>query len=102
MSLKGALYRSLPYARGQLHLPALENIMILSTLICTGIAVFCFMNGMVLAGLLSLAGLIPGPGTIPLLLSAVMLAVNGYYLAAFFSVFVILFNYFWVVYSLKG
>jgi hypothetical protein len=59
------------------------------------------MNGMVLAGVLSLAGLIPGPGTLPLLISAVILAVNGHYLAAFFPVFVIFFNYFWAVYSLR-
>lgn len=70
-------------------------------LICVGVAAYCFINGMVLAGVLALAGLIPGPGTLPLLVCAVILAVNEHYVAAFFPVFVVFYNYFWTVYSLK-
>jgi len=84
-----------------MHSAALEKKMLLSTIICIGVAGFCFINGMVLAGVLSLVGMIPGPGTIPLIASAVILAVNGHYLATLLLVFVIFFNYFWTVYSLR-
>ena len=74
--------------------------MALSMLICVGVAAYCFINGMVLTGVLTLVGLIPGPGALPLLISAVMLAVNDHYVTALFPVFAVLNNYFWAVYSL--
>ncbi len=74
--------------------------MIVSALICIAVAVFCFTQGMVLAGILSLAGIIPGPGSIPLIASSVILFVNGHAVIAFFPIFVIVYNI-WILLILK-
>jgi len=67
--------------------------MIISALICLIVATYCFMNTMILAGLLCLAGIIPGPGMIPLLASSIILAVNGHYITAMFPVVIVIFNF---------
>jgi hypothetical protein len=56
--------------------------MILSLTACTGLVIYCFTHGLILTGFISLLGLIPGPGTIPLLIVAVILAIHGHYAAA--------------------
>jgi len=74
--------------------------MIVSVLICIAVAVYCFMHGMVLAGVLSLAGVIPGPGLIPLMASSVLLFINGHVITALFPIFVIVYNV-WVLFILQ-
>jgi hypothetical protein len=58
------------------------------------------MHGMVLAGVLSLAGVIPGPGLIPLMASSVLLFINGHVIIALFPIFVIVYNV-WVLFILQ-
>ena len=67
--------------------------MIISVLICLIVATYCFINTMMLAGLLCLAGIIPGPGMIPLLACSIILAVNGQYITAIFPVVIVIFNF---------
>jgi len=66
-----------------------EVQMLLSVTICLGVAVYCFANGLVIAGVTALLGLIPGPGIIPLLISSVILFINGFQLAALLPLLVI-------------
>jgi len=56
--------------------------MIFSLVACTGLAIYCFINGLIITGFIALLGLIPGPGAIPLLIVAVILAINGHFMAA--------------------
>lgn len=74
--------------------------MIISVFICLVLAVYCFMHGLVLAGILSLAGIIPGPGFIPLIASSVILFTNDHVITAFFPIFVIAYNV-WMLLVLK-
>ena len=74
--------------------------MIVSVLICLAVAVYSFMHGLVLAGILSLAGIIPGPGLIPLIASSVLLFAHGHAIAACFPLIVIVYNI-WVLLVLK-
>jgi len=74
--------------------------MIVSALICFSVAVYCFTQGLVLAGLLSLAGIIPGPGLIPLIAASVLLLANDHAIIACLPLFVIIYNL-WVLAVLK-
>lgn len=63
--------------------------MTLSIVACIGVAIYCFANGLIVTGIITLFGLIPGPGILPLLVAAVLLFVNGFHLAALFPLLVI-------------
>ncbi|OIO72164.1 MAG: hypothetical protein AUJ57_06215 [Zetaproteobacteria bacterium CG1_02_53_45] len=66
--------------------------MILTATICLGLAIYSFSNGLVLAGLLTLVGIIPGPGMIPLLGASVLFVINEQPVAAIVPLFIIGFN----------
>jgi hypothetical protein len=70
--------------------------MILSVILCIAVAVYCFFNAMILAGVLALIGIIPGAGMVALTITSIILALNEHYIAAAFPVIVILFNI-WVL-----
>lgn len=66
--------------------------MILSAMLCIAVAVFCFFNAMILAGVLALVGIIPGAGMVALAITSILLLLDGHYFVAVLPVIVILFN----------
>jgi len=66
--------------------------MLLVVLVCIGVAIYCFMNGMILAGVLSLAGMSRGIGFLSLIATSVILLMNDHLIAAIFPVGIIVFN----------
>lgn len=74
--------------------------MLLVVLVCVGVAIYCFMNGMILAGVLSLAGMSPGIGFLTLIATSVILVMNDHLIAAIFPVAIIVFNI-WGLFVLK-
>ncbi len=74
--------------------------MLLVVIVCVGVAIYCFMNGMVLAGVLSLAGMSPGIGFLTLIAASVILVANEHMIAAIFPVAIIVFNI-WGLFALK-
>jgi hypothetical protein len=74
--------------------------MIVTIFICIAVALFCFFNGMVLAGILSLAGILPGAGMVALVITSILLALNDHFIAAAFPLIVIAYNI-WMVLVLK-
>jgi hypothetical protein len=73
---------------------------IVTILICIAVALFCFFNGMILAGILSLAGILPGAGMVALVITSILLALNDHCIAAAFPPIVIAYNI-WMVLVLK-
>jgi hypothetical protein len=73
---------------------------IVTVLICIAVALFCFFNGMVLAGILSLAGILPGAGMVALVITSILLALSDHFIAAAFPLIVIVYNI-WMVLVLK-
>jgi hypothetical protein len=47
---------------------------------------------MIIAGVLSLIGMMPGLGSIPMLITSILLVINGHYITAFFPIIVIFNN----------
>ena len=74
--------------------------MIVSVLACLMMAIFCFVNGLPLAGALLLIGMIPGLGTLPLVAAAIILAFSDQPVAALFPPLVIAYNL-WLAFSNK-
>ncbi len=74
----------------------------LSILISFSVATYCFLNAMIIAGALSLLGMIPGLGAIPLLITSILLVINGHYITAFFPIIVIFNNILAAVLSRRG
>ena len=75
-------------------------MLILSALACAAVAAFCFINGLPLSGVLMLAGMIPGLGTLPLIAAGLLLAVGGHPVVALFPALIIAYN-FWVLFVLN-
>jgi len=73
---------------------------IVTIFICIAVALFCFFNGMILAGILSLAGILPGAGMVALVITSILLALNDHFIAAAFPLIVIVYNI-WMVLVLK-
>ncbi len=74
--------------------------MIVTILICIAVALFCFFNGMILAGILSLAGILPGAGMVAIVIASILLALNDHFIAAALPLIVIVYNI-WMVLVLK-
>lgn len=74
--------------------------MILSVIACAAMALFCFINSLPLPGVLILVGMIPGLGTLPLMIAALILALSGHPVAAVFPGLIIIYNL-WVLFFLK-
>ncbi len=74
--------------------------MVLVILVCVGLAIYCFMNGMIGIGFLALGGLLHGLGFISLILAAVFLFIQEQYIAASFPPFLIAWNL-WGLHILK-
>jgi hypothetical protein len=70
--------------------------MILSLILCIAVAVYCFLNGLILAGVLCLVGIIPGAGMVALVIASILLALNDHYIAAALPIIVICYNI-WVL-----
>ncbi|MDX8403816.1 MAG: hypothetical protein R8K54_05360 [Mariprofundaceae bacterium] len=66
--------------------------MILSITLSIAVAVYCFFNGMVLAGSLCLIGVIPGAGMVALVIASILLALNDHTIAATLPVIIICYN----------
>jgi len=78
---------------------AIEEIhvyMLLSVILCITVAVYCFLNGIITAGILALVGVIPGAGMVALVIASILLALDGHYIAAALPVIVICYNI-WVL-----
>ncbi len=74
--------------------------MIVTVLICIAVALFCFFNGMILAGILSLVGILPGAGMVALVITSTLLVLNDHFTAAAFPLIVIAYNI-WMALVLK-
>jgi len=75
---------------------------LLSIFICLSVAVYCFINGMVVAGVLSIVGMLPGPGIMPLLITSLLLILDEHYITAVFPVIVIINNLLWAIVFRRG
>ena len=74
--------------------------MVLSLTLSVAIAVYCFFNGLILAGALCLVGVIPGAGMVALVIASILLALNGHSIAAALPIIVICYNI-WVLLVLR-
>ena len=75
---------------------------VLSILISFSVAIYCFLNAMIIAGVLSLLGMIPGIGAIALLITSILLIIDEHYITAFFPIIVIFNNILAAVLSRRG
>ena len=75
---------------------------VLSVLSSCSVAIYCFLNAMIIAGVLSLFGMIPGIGAIALLITSILLIIDEHYITAFFPIIVIFNNILAAVLSRRG
>lgn len=74
--------------------------MILSVLACAALAIYCFISGLPLPGVLLLVGMIPGLGTVPLIAAALILVASGRPAVALLPALIIAYNL-WVAFVLR-